>query len=116
MSDAPKPAYTTATTVLVAAAILLLLAGTSFWLSFLRLGAAALPVALGIAALKAAIVVVLFMELAKERASLQLAALSAIVMLLLLVGLTVADVLTREVPPLLPPLSSAVDDVPAVTP
>jgi cytochrome c oxidase subunit 4 len=109
MNDEPQPRMTSATAILSTAALLLLLAGGSFWLSFLHLGQAALPVALGIAALKAALVVLVFMELAKERASLQLAALSAIVMLLLLVGLTVADVLTRETPPLLPPLSSASD-------
>jgi cytochrome c oxidase subunit 4 len=82
---------------------LLLLAGVSFALSFVHLGRLALPIALAIAALKAGLVIAIFMELSEERSSIRLAALAAILTLSLLVSLTAADVLTRERPPLLPP-------------
>jgi cytochrome c oxidase subunit 4 len=77
---------------------LVLLAGASYALSFVALGAWALPIALCIAALKAGLVVFMFMELYRETASIQLAALAAVLMLLLLVTLTAADVATRGTP------------------
>jgi cytochrome c oxidase subunit IV len=68
----------------------------SFALSYVALGAAAIPLALGIAAVKALLVLVFFMELAHERASIRLTLISAFALLSILLGLTVADVLTRE--------------------
>jgi caa(3)-type oxidase subunit IV len=82
---------------------LLALALTSFGLSFLALGALALPIALSIAALKGAIVLVVFMDFAKQSASVKLAALSALLMVALLAGLMAADSATREPSPLIAP-------------
>lgn len=77
---------------------LVLLAAASFGLSFVNIGVWALPAALVIAAFKAALVVLVFMELRHERASVKLASLAAVMMLLLLVTLTAADVATRGGP------------------
>lgn len=81
---------------------LLLLAAGSYGLSFVRLGAWALPLALLIAAAKASLVVLVFMELRREAASVKLASLAAILLFLLLVTLTAADVATRVTPTLVP--------------
>ncbi|HET9933439.1 MAG TPA: cytochrome C oxidase subunit IV family protein [Polyangiaceae bacterium] len=80
---------------LAAGALLLILAVASYGLSFVSLGFWALPIALSIAALKACIVVSIFMELRRETASIQLTALMAALLLLILVALTAADVATR---------------------
>ena len=74
----------------------------SFALSYVHLGAAAIPVALGIAAIKAALVVAFFMELLHGTLSMKLTLLAAGALLALLIGLMVADILTREPPPLAP--------------
>jgi cytochrome c oxidase subunit 4 len=74
----------------------------SFALSYVHLGSAALPLALTIAAIKAALVVLFFMELLHESLSMKLALLSAGALLAVLIGLVVADVATREAPPLVP--------------
>ncbi|HEY4159159.1 MAG TPA: cytochrome C oxidase subunit IV family protein [Polyangiaceae bacterium] len=86
---------------------LLALAGLSFGLSYLRLAAWALPIALLIAVAKASLVLSCFMEFWREAVSVRLAALTALVMLLLLATFTIADVATRERPPLLPPEQAA---------
>jgi caa(3)-type oxidase subunit IV len=88
--------------LLATGAGLLLLAALSYGASFLHWGTLGLTVALGFAALKAGLVVRVFMELLRERASTQLATLAAVLMVLLLVLFTAADVGTREEPPLLP--------------
>ena len=67
----------------------------SLTLSYAGLGAASLPVALLIAVVKAAIVALVFMELKTARASVVLAFLAGVAMLMLLLTFTVADVLTR---------------------
>jgi cytochrome c oxidase subunit 4 len=90
--------------LLLAGAGLLALAFTSFGLSFLALGAFALPIALSIAAAKAAIVLVVFMDFAKQSASVKLAALAALLMVALLAGLMAADSATREPSPLIAPV------------
>ena len=82
---------------------LLVLVVTSYALSKVGLGAASGPVALGIAAVKAFLVVSIFMELSEARSSVRLVAAVALFMVLLLVVLTAADPATRAVPPLLPP-------------
>ena len=74
----------------------------SFALSYVHLGAAALPVAIGIAAVKAALVVAFFMELLHGSLSMKLTLLAAGLLLALLIGLVVADIVTREAPPLVP--------------
>jgi len=91
-----------------AGALLVILALASFASSFLPLHAWALPVALAVAALKAGIVLFAFMSFGREAASVQLAALAALLMLLLLTGLMLADPLTREPAPVVGlPTSSA---------
>ncbi|MBX3258220.1 MAG: cytochrome C oxidase subunit IV family protein [Labilithrix sp.] len=82
---------------------LFVLWAASFALSYVHLGAASLLVALAIAALKAALVVMFFMELVGEGLSMKLTLAAAGGLLAVLVGLMVADVATREPPPLLPP-------------
>ena len=74
----------------------------SFALSYVHLGAAALPVAIAIAAVKAALVVAFFMELLHGSLSMKLTLLAAGALLALLIGLMVADIVTREPPPLAP--------------
>ena len=74
----------------------------SFALSYVHLGAAALPVAIGIAAVKAALVVAFFMELVHASLSMKLTLLAAAGLLATLIGLLVADIATREPPPLVP--------------
>lgn len=81
---------------------LLALWALSFALSYVHLGSAALPVALGIAAVKAALVVMFFMELLHERFSVKLTLLAAGALLGILIILVVADIGTRATPPLAP--------------
>lgn len=82
---------------------LFVLWAVSFGLSQLHLGAASLLVALAIAAVKAALVVMFFMELAHESLSMKLTLAAAGGLLALLIGLMIADTTTRESPPLVPP-------------
>jgi len=74
----------------------------SFGLSYVPLGIAAIPVALGIAAVKAILVVLFFMELLRESLSMKLSVLAAGGLLAFLLGLVIADVALREPPPLAP--------------
>ena len=82
------------TTIMTGAAVLGLWAA-SFALSFVPLGAAALPVALAIALAKAILVALFFMELAKEALQVKLTLLVAVFLVLLLGGLMITDILTR---------------------
>ncbi len=76
--------------------LLLLLAALSFGLSYLPLGAWELPLALVIAALKAALVLAVFMELRVSGFLPRLLVLVMIVWLCLLMSFMVLDVLTRQ--------------------
>ncbi len=76
---------------------LLMLAGASFALSRWSLGRAALPVALVIAFGKAALVLLFFMGLRRERASVVYALAAAAVLLIILLTLVLTDVLLRPV-------------------
>jgi len=76
----------------VTTAALLALWGVSWALSYLDLG---VGVALAIAAVKAVLVVLVFMELAVERFSAQATAITAGVMVAVFVTLTLLDVLRR---------------------
>lgn len=76
--------------------VLLALAGASYGLSFIELGAYALPLSLAIASGKGLVVLLAFMEFGKLPNSAKLAAGAALVMVLLLLGMMVADVATRE--------------------
>lgn len=75
----------------------------SFGLSYAPLGALSLPIALAIAVTKAALVVMFFMELVRESLSMKLTLLAAGGLLAILIGLMVADVVTREPTPLVVP-------------
>lgn len=75
----------------------------SFGLSYAHLGAASLPLALAIAATKGALVVMFFMELARESLSIKMTLLAAGGLLTILISLMVADVVTREPAPLVVP-------------
>jgi cytochrome c oxidase subunit 4 len=86
--------------VVLTGSALLALWVLSFVLSYAHLGAAALPVALVIAATKAALVVMFFMELLRESLSMKLTLLAAGGLLAVLIGLMVADLVTREPAPL----------------
>jgi cytochrome c oxidase subunit 4 len=82
---------------------LLALAALSLLLASAHLGAAALPAALGLAAAKASLVALFFMELRGARFTLRLSLVAAVAFIALLSGLMSADVATREAPPLRPP-------------
>jgi cytochrome c oxidase subunit 4 len=82
---------------------LIVLAAVSFGASYVHMGHASLPVALGIAAVKATLVGVVFMEIGRERASFKLALLSAAFLIATLLTLVAADVTQRGTPPLPPP-------------
>ena len=89
--------------VFVVGAALLALWALSFGLSYADLGRASLAVALAIALAKAALVALFFMELVRERLSVVLAMVAAGALVMMLIGFTVADVLTRDPAPLAVP-------------
>ncbi len=89
--------------LLLTAVALVALWAASFGLSYVDLGRASLAVALGIAALKALLVVLVFMELLHEKVSVKLAAGSALLTITIFVTLVAADVATRAPAPLDPP-------------
>lgn len=91
----------------LAFAALVALAAASLGLSYASLGRAAVAVALIVAAAKAAIVLMVFMELAREPATSRLAVFAAASLLGVLVALVAADVATREPAPMAPPSASA---------
>jgi cytochrome c oxidase subunit 4 len=82
---------------------LLGLTAASFALSYAHLGALSIPVALAIAAVKAALVITVFMELAVEKFTVKLSFVIGVVFVGLLIALMMADVATRAAAPLLPP-------------
>jgi cytochrome c oxidase subunit 4 len=90
-------------TVLGTGVAVLVLWALSFAVSYVPMGAASLAVALGIAALKAALVALFFMELVRETLSVKLTMVGAVVMVMILMTLMVADIATRDTPPLLVP-------------
>jgi cytochrome c oxidase subunit 4 len=84
-------------------AALLLLAGASFALRFAHLGDAGIPVAMGIALVKAVLVAIFFMEIAAEKPSIGLAFATGITFVAILIVFVVADIVTRSVPPFTSP-------------
>ena len=80
----------------------MVLAAASYGFSFVHSSSWGLPLALAIAALKAFVVISVFMELRRETASVKLVAVSALLLMALLVTLTTADVATRSEPALSP--------------
>jgi cytochrome c oxidase subunit 4 len=90
-------------TLLLVLIVLLVLAALSFGLRFADLGTVGIPVALVIAAVKAVLVVVFFMELRDEPPTVRLAFISGLALFALMVALVVADVVTRVRVPNAPP-------------
>jgi cytochrome c oxidase subunit 4 len=80
---------------------LLALTLVSFGVSYVHLGTLNIPVALAIAAVKATLVIAIFMELAVEKFSVKVTLVVSFVFIALLIGLMAADVATRAAPPLL---------------
>jgi caa(3)-type oxidase subunit IV len=97
-----SPTATTAT-----AALLLLLWGVSWGSSYAHLGAWSLVIAFGIAAAKAVLVVLVFMEIALEKTSIHATLVVGVAMVATLVAFMVADVETRAPPELAVPRSHA---------
>ena len=91
------------TTLAMTALTLLLLWGASWGLSYVDLGAWSRFLAFGIAAAKAALVALFFMEIAIENVSVQATLVTGLTMIAILIFFMVADVQTRAAPPLLPP-------------
>jgi cytochrome c oxidase subunit 4 len=91
---------TSAKPIVLTGAALLALWAASFGLSYVALGSWALPVALAIAVVKAVLVVLVFMELLHASLSIKLTILAALALLLTLIGLMVADIATRALPPM----------------
>jgi cytochrome c oxidase subunit IV len=81
-------------------AALIALWAASWALSYTALGSWSLAVALGIAALKAILVALLFMELLVEKASFNLALVTAVTLMGILIAFAVGDVVTRGAAPL----------------
>jgi cytochrome c oxidase subunit 4 len=94
-SDAPSPHAVSVKATLATAVALLVLWGVSFGLSYVHLGRWSFAIALAIAAAKAALVVLFFMELSVARASMRASLVIAAVLIALLVGLMAGDVVTR---------------------
>ena len=91
---------------------LLALTALSFLFSLAHLGTVDVAVALGIAVVKSALVVLVFMHLAEERFSVSMVPLVAVFFFVLLGALVVTDVLTRHTFPRAPVPS--VGELPAV--
>jgi len=75
---------------------LLVLTGTTVWAAYLPLGVLHTPVALAIAGTKAALVLLFFMHVWYSTRLTWLVALSGLLWLAILIGLTMADYVTRE--------------------
>ena len=75
--------------------VLLLATGLTFGLSHVPLGAAEVPVALGIGAFKALVVGAVFMELARDRFGHRFTLGVAALLVLTLIGFAAGDVWTR---------------------
>jgi cytochrome c oxidase subunit IV len=102
--------HLTAKTFTLSFLVLLALTAASLLLSFLSLGAFEFVVGFGIATIKAAIVVIIFMHLIEQDTSHRLIAVVGFVFIVILTALTAADVLTRE--PQEPPHGERVWDSP----
>ena len=86
---------------------LLTLAGISLVLRFAHLGVLGYVAGLGIAAAKAVLVVVFFMELGAERPSARFAFATCLALVGLMLAFILADVVTRSSPPMRAPPGTA---------
>ncbi len=98
MTNHPATAGVSLRAVLLTGVVVLVLWALSFALSFVALGSAAMPVALVIAAIKAGLVALVFMELAREALSIKLTLVTAVVLALTLGAFMLADIATRDLP------------------
>lgn len=89
--------------VLFTGVALFVLWALSFGLSYVDTGAASVPIALGIAAVKAGLVVLFFMELAHASFTIKMTLVTAAALTAVLMGLMIADVRGRDPAPLVPP-------------
>jgi cytochrome c oxidase subunit 4 len=87
-------------TLLLTWLALMVLAAMSLALRFAHIGGYGFAVALGIAAVKAVLVALVFMEIGYERPSVRFAFLAGVTLLAIMLALMVADVLTRQIPAL----------------
>ncbi|HEY4107137.1 MAG TPA: hypothetical protein VGM44_24730 [Polyangiaceae bacterium] len=90
-------------------ALLLVLAGLSYGFSFVEFGRLSLVIALAIAALKALLVLFVFMQFGALPASARLGALSALFMLFLLASLMAVDIASRTAVQVQEPAPSAAE-------
>jgi cytochrome c oxidase subunit 4 len=105
--EAGTPHETSARGLLATLVALLLLAAFSLAMRFAHLGGLGFVVGLGVAVIKAVLVVVFFMEIRTEKATARIAFAACLSLFALLVTLILADVLTRDVPPLENPAGTA---------
>jgi cytochrome c oxidase subunit 4 len=110
MSDAASRPETSARGLFLTLLALLALAGFSLAMRFVPLGNAGYVVGLGVAAVKASLVVVFFMEILAEKAAVRFAFVTCLVLLALLLAFIVGDVVTRARPPLQNPAGTAPRD------
>jgi len=89
--------------ILATSGALLALWAASWWLSTVDLGRWNLAIAVGVALLKATLVVLFFMELSRATLSIKLTLVTAAALALTLGGFMVADVMTRDLAPLAAP-------------
>jgi cytochrome c oxidase subunit 4 len=86
---------------------LMALAALSLVFRFAHLGGWGYPVALGIAVVKALLVIVFFMEVLTEKVTSRFAFVAALALFALFIALVLADIVTRSVPPLRSPPGTA---------
>lgn len=89
-----EPSHVSVRTYVITYLVLLLLA-TASWLIALLHVPGAIVLAIGIGAIKAVLVLAYFMHLAEEGFSFRLTIVTSVVMVLIFIGLTVLDPLTR---------------------
>ena len=102
-----SPRHVSGRAVILTGAAVIVLWAASFALSYAPLGAASLPIALAIAVAKAVLVALYFMELVRARLSVRLTVISALALLFTLIAFMVADIATRDRPPLVPATTPA---------
>ncbi|HEY5241170.1 MAG TPA: hypothetical protein VIJ22_06890 [Polyangiaceae bacterium] len=110
MSAAAPSRETSARGLLLTLLALLVLAGFSLAMRFAHLGTAGYVVGLGVAAVKAVLVVVFFMEILLEKVTVRLAFVTCLFMLAVFLAFVVGDVVTRATPPLQNPAGTAPRD------
>lgn len=91
-------ASTVATDLLVGVGLLVLLAAT-YLLSFVPLGPRAPLVAFGLAVAKMLLIGAFYMHLRRDRAVMWTIALTAFFLLAVLIGLSIGDIVSRDLPP-----------------